>query len=82
MAVPSGESPWKIAVGAVILMVFVYIGIAHAIDPERFLKRSGIRKGGEMLTEFNRLGFRIAGLLFAAFAGCLLYVLASDVLGK
>ncbi len=78
MAAP-GESLWKVALGLAILILFFCIGIAHVIDPDRFLKRSGIKKGGEMLTEFNRIGFRIAGLVFAVFAACLMYILASDV---
>lgn len=31
-------------------------------------------QGGEMLTEWNRLGFQIAGAVFAGFAIYLLYV--------
>jgi len=82
MIVPPGESLWKISLGAIILIVFFCIGIAHVIDPDRFIRSSGVRKGGEMLTDLNRIGFRVAGLVFAAFAGCLLYILASDVFGK
>jgi len=41
--------------------------------PDYFIKRSGIRRGGEMLTESNRAGFQIAGAIFAAVAIYLLY---------
>ena len=78
MAVPNGESVWKLLIAAAVLLVLFCIGIGHALYPNHFLKRSGLRKGGEMLTEFNRMGFRFVGIIFAAFSGCLLYVIASD----
>jgi hypothetical protein len=80
MAIPPGDSLWKAVLGAAILILFIGIGIAHVIDPDRFLQRSGVRKGGQLLTEFNRLGFRIVAFVFAAGAGLMLYILASDVL--
>jgi len=55
------------------LVVFAGIGIAHIFIPDYFIKRSGIRRGGEMLTESNRAGFQIAGAIFAAVAIYLLY---------
>ena len=48
------------------LLVFVGIGVAHVVKPDWFVKRSGARRGGDMLTEYNRAGFQIAGALFAA----------------
>ena len=51
-----------------LLVAFAAIGIAHVFNPAWFMKRSGVRKGGEMLTEWNRLGFQIAGAIFAMFA--------------
>jgi hypothetical protein len=57
----------------------LYMGIAHVINPDRFIKRSAVRNGGEMLTEFNRLGFQFVGVLVAAFAGFVLYMLARDI---
>jgi hypothetical protein len=71
---------WKPWIGIVILVFFFCAGVAHVIYPDRFLRRSGMRKGGEMLTDFNRLGIRLAGTLFAAFSGFLLYVLFKDLL--
>ena len=60
----------------VVLMLFAFagIGIAHIFKPDYFVKRSGVRRGGELLTEWNRLGFQIAGAVFAGFAIYLLYV--------
>jgi len=57
------------------LLAFAGIGIAHIFSPDYFIKRSGVRRGGELLTEWNRLGFQIAGAIFAGFAIYLLYVL-------
>jgi hypothetical protein len=57
------------------LLAFAGIGIAHIFRPDYFIKRSGVRRGGELLTEWNRLGFQIAGAIFAGFAIYLLYVL-------
>jgi len=42
-----------------------------SVGPDRFIRCSGVRKGGVMLTDFNRLGFQIAEILFAMFAGYL-----------
>jgi hypothetical protein len=57
------------------LLAFAGIGLAHVLKPDWFLKRSGVRRGGEMLTEYNRAGFQIAGLIFAAIAIYMLYSL-------
>jgi hypothetical protein len=57
------------------LLAFAAIGIAHIFKPDYFIKRSGVRRGGALLTEWNRLGFQIAGAIFAGFAIYLLYVL-------
>lgn len=61
------NSPWKLMLAAAILVFFAAIGVAHVVYPDWFIKRSGVRKGGEMLTEWNRLGFQIAGAIFAGF---------------
>jgi hypothetical protein len=61
--------------GAVILLVgFAAIGIAHIFKPDYFINRSAVRKGGDMLSESNRISFQIAGAIFAAFAIYLLYI--------
>jgi hypothetical protein len=56
----------------VILLLVGSVGVGHILRPDWFIKRSGVRKGGEMLTEWNRLQFQIVG---AGIAGFALYVL-------
>ena len=65
----------KVAALIAVLVSFFCIGIGHVIKPDWFIKRSGVRKGGELLSEWNRLQFQIVGAIFAAFAAYLLYVL-------
>jgi hypothetical protein len=60
-------------VAVLMLVAFAGIGIANVFKPDYFMKRSAVRKGGEMLTEWNRLGFQIAGAIFAAVAIYMLY---------
>lgn len=60
-------------ISILVLLAFAGIGIAHVFKPDYFLKRSGVRKGGEMQTAWNRLGFQIAGAIFAAGALYILY---------
>lgn len=58
-----------------LLLVFAGIGIAHIFKPDWFIKRSGVRRGGEIMSEYNRAGFQIAGAVFAAIAIYMLYSL-------
>jgi hypothetical protein len=74
------DSFWKMMLGVVILLFFVGIGIAHVVNPDRFARSSGVRKGGEILTKWNRDGFRVAGAVFAAVAIYMLYKLFSRAL--
>ena len=67
------NSPVGLVIVVAMLLVFGGIGIAHVIDPDRFIRRSGRYKGGELLTDWNRFGFRFAGAVFAGFAAYLLY---------
>ena len=60
------------------LLVFAGIGVGHVINPTWFVKRSGIRKGGKLLNDWNALGFQIAGAIFAALSLYLLYILISN----
>jgi H+/Cl- antiporter ClcA len=60
---------------AVILSGFAGIGIAHIFNPSWFVRRSGVRKGGELLNDWNELGFQIVGVIFAAAALYGLYLL-------
>ena len=58
-----------------VLLVFAGIGVAHIFKPDWFMKRSGVRRGGTMLTEYNRAGFQTAGAVFAAVSIYMLYSL-------
>ena len=69
-------------IGIAVLAFLFCVGVAHVFEPDRFLRSSGVRKEGEILTEFNRIEFRMAGAAFAAFSGWLLYVLVRDLLGR
>ena len=60
-------------VAVVLLVVFAGIGIAHVFKPDWFIKRSNVRGGGEILSEYHRAGFQIAGVIFAAIAIYVLY---------
>ena len=62
---------WKAAFGVALLLFFAGYGIAHVIHPDRFMKPW--HRGGEMLTDWNRLGIQIAGAVFAGFAIYVLY---------
>ena len=61
-----------------LLLLFALIGVAHVLKPDWFIKRSGARKGGALLTEWNRLQFQIAGAIFAIAAAYGLYSLLSE----
>lgn len=63
----------KAAALVALLLTFFGIGIAQVIKPDWFIKRSGVRKGGELLSEWNRVQFQIVGAIFAGFAAYLLY---------
>jgi hypothetical protein len=52
----------------VMLFAFSAIGIGNILRPGWFVRRSGARKGGALLKDWNELGFQIAGAIFAAFA--------------
>ena len=72
----------KLLVAVVVLLVFFVMGIAHIVNPDYFVARSGVRKGGELLTDWNRLGFRIVGAAVAGFALYVLFNLLSETLGR
>jgi hypothetical protein len=66
---------WKVAALVVLLASFFCIGIGQVIKPDWFIKRSGVRKGGELLSDWNRPQFQIVGVVFAGLAVYLLYIL-------
>ena len=76
------DSAWRVLLVALMLIAFVGIGIAHVINPDIFLRNSGARKGGAMLTKWNRDSFRVIGAIFAGGAGYVLYAVLQEYLGK
>ena len=50
------ESIWKLCLGVVVLIVFMGIGVGHMLFPDCFIERSGLRRGGETLTDWNQTG--------------------------
>lgn len=74
-----GESIWKLCLLVLVLVFFLCIGIGHVLYPDYFLKRSAMRKGGEMLTDWNRGSFQFIGLLVTGFIIYLMYQLARDI---
>ena len=65
------NGPWNLALAVIVLLFFCGIGVAHLIRPDYWLKRSGLRKGGEMLTDLNRIGIQVVG---AVTAGATMYI--------
>jgi hypothetical protein len=82
VATHNRENMWKLSLGVVVLATLFCIGVAHVIYPDRFIEGSGVRKGGGMLTEVNRIGFQIVGIIVAVFAAFLLYLLVGGIFGK
>jgi hypothetical protein len=69
---------WRLLAGLLFVLMLIFfagIGIAHVINPDWFIKRSSVRKGGEMLQKWNRDQSRLLGVVFTAFAIYLLYEL-------
>ena len=69
---------WQLLGGllfVLVLITFAGIGIAHVINPDWFIKRSGVRKGGEVLGKWNRDSFRVVGVVFTVVAIYMLYEL-------
>lgn len=63
---------WGSALAVAFWLMFFCLGMLFVFNPDWFIKRSGVLKGGQLLTAWNRLGFRIAG---AVMAGASVYVL-------
>ena len=77
-----GGSVWKLCLGGLILLFFMEIGVGHMLYPDYFMKRTTLRRGGEMLTGWNRTGYQFVGLMVAGFSGWVLYQLAHDLLSR
>ncbi len=62
------ESLWRLAIGVLVLAGFAFIGIGCLVNPEWGIRHfgRGLRRGGELQTEWNQIGIALAGLVFAA----------------
>jgi hypothetical protein len=74
------DSAWKLILGIVALTSFVIIGVGSAVNPDWGIKHFGpsLRRGGELLTEFNRFGMAFFGIALGAFGLFGLYSLLRD----
>jgi hypothetical protein len=77
-----GDSVWKLCLGVLVLFVFMGLGIGHMLFPDYFIERSGLRRGGEMLSDWNRTGVQFVGLIATLFSGGILYEVLKDVFSK
>lgn len=82
MGLLHSDSSWGIALLVVVLVLFACVGVAHIVNPDYFIKRSGAIKGGELLTGWNRFGARYFGAAFAGASIYMLYVLLRSLLSK
>lgn len=62
---------WRQLLAYAILIFFAGVGVAHALLPDRLMKPW--HRGGELLTESNRFGIHLVGLVTAAGALDVLY---------
>jgi hypothetical protein len=69
-------SIWTLILTFAILAGFAVIGIGCVIKPDWGIKHfaQSWRRGGELLTEWNRLGIQFVGLAFGGFAAYLIYI--------
>jgi uncharacterized BrkB/YihY/UPF0761 family membrane protein len=70
---------WRLTLLVVLLLFLACLGVAHILTPDWFIKHSGVRKGGELLTEWNRIQFQLLGAILTAFALFGLYALLSSL---
>jgi hypothetical protein len=54
---------------ALILIIFVVVGIDAIIHPTRYMRSSYLRSGGEMLREWNKTGIQFFGLILGGVSG-------------
>jgi len=77
-------SLWTLILTLILLAGFAAVGIGCVINPVWGIRHFGqsLRKGGELLTEWNRLGILFVGLTFGGFAIYLIYIVLRGVLLK
>jgi len=72
------ELIWKLLIGIAVFTVFLFVGVNNVVRP----KISNLPKGGEELTQWNRLQVRIAAVILTGFAIFGLYELLRSLLEK
>lgn len=70
---------WRGVLAIVLLVFFAGVGAAQVANPDWFVARSGMRKGGEMLTRWNRSWVRSAGLVETTAVTYILYEILCDM---
>jgi hypothetical protein len=73
---------WRGVLGIVVLVFFAGLGVAQVDNPDWFIARSGMRKGGEMLTRWNRSGVRFVGLIGTTVVIYILYQILCDMFSR
>jgi hypothetical protein len=64
--------------GVLLFLAVAGIGVAQLLNPDWFIARSSVRKGGEVLQVWNRLSFRILGGILIGGSLYLLYDFIRD----
>jgi hypothetical protein len=67
-----------VPIAILILLVFVGVGVDTILRPKRHMNNY-LRRGGEMLREWNETGVQLAGLVFAAASCWILYELVPSL---
>jgi hypothetical protein len=62
-------------------LAFVAFGIDAVVRPKRHMN-SYLRRGGDMLLEWNELQVRVAGLVLVCVSGWMLHQLVGEVWAK
>ncbi len=55
---------WGMTLAVIVFVMFFFVGVAHILYPDWFVRWSGSAKGGEESMHWNRLQFRISGAVF------------------
>jgi hypothetical protein len=71
------EVLWKILVIGFFLF-FAATGVRMMLNPDRFVRRSGTPKGGEMLKTWNRDQMRVTGAILVVFTLYVVYHVLAD----
>jgi hypothetical protein len=67
-----------VPVGILVLLAFIAIGIDAVIHPKRHMN-SYLRRGGDMLREWNEVQVQLIGLVFTCASGWMLCELVRGV---